>query len=64
MGRFETTARTNAAHGEPYPPAFFSAVAGAVNLDDHEALIGLGTGPGLLALGFAPHVGRNVGIGP
>jgi len=64
MGRFETTAQTYAAHREPYPPAFFSAVAKALNLTGREALIDLGTGPGLLALGFAPYVGRIVGIDP
>lgn len=64
MGRFETTAPTYAAHREPYPPAFFAAVADALHLAGHEALIDLGTGPGLLALGFAPYVGRIVGIDP
>lgn len=64
MGRFETTAPTYAAHREPYPPAFFSAVADSLHLAGHEALIDLGTGPGLLALGFAPYVGRIVGIDP
>src|SRR5215469_1361726 len=64
MGRFETTAQTYAAHREPYPPAFFSAVAKALNLTGREALIDLGTGPGLLALGFAPYVGRIVGVDP
>jgi SAM-dependent methyltransferase len=64
MGRFETTAQTYAAHREPYPPEFFSTVAAALHLDGREALIDLGTGPGLLALGFAPYVGRIVGIDP
>lgn len=64
MGRFATTAQTYAAHREPYPPVFFSAVADALKFDGHEALIDLGTGPGLLALGFAPYVGRIVGIDP
>ncbi len=64
MGRFETTARTYAARREPYPPAFFAAAAKALSLDGHEALIDLGTGPGLLALGFAPYVGRILGVDP
>lgn len=64
MGRFETTAQTYAAHREPYPPEFFSAVAGALKLDGRAALLDLGTGPGLLALGLAPYVGRIVGIDP
>ena len=64
MGRFETTARTYAAHREPYPPRFFAAVADALHLAGSEALIDLGTGPGLLALGFAPYVGRILGVDP
>jgi ubiquinone/menaquinone biosynthesis C-methylase UbiE len=64
LGRFETTARTYAARREPYPPAFFAAVAKALKLEGHEALIDLGTGPGLLALGFAPYVGRILGVDP
>jgi len=64
LGRFETAARTYAARREPYPPAFFAAVAEALRLNGHEALIDLGTGPGLLALGFAPYVGRILGIDP
>jgi ubiquinone/menaquinone biosynthesis C-methylase UbiE len=64
LGRFETTARIYAARREPYPPAFFAAVAEALKLDGDEALIDLGTGPGLLALGFAPYVGRILGVDP
>src|SRR6201996_3336688 len=64
MGRLETTARTYAARREPYPKAFFAAVAEALKLNRREALIDLGTGPGLLAIGFAPYVGRVLGVDP
>jgi ubiquinone/menaquinone biosynthesis C-methylase UbiE len=64
MGRFETTAETYAAHREPYPPAFFAAAADALKLSGREALIDLGTGPGVLALGFAPYVDRLLGVDP
>ena len=64
MGRFETTAQTYAARREPYPQAFFAAVADALKLQGRETLIDLGTGPGLLALGFAPYVGRVYGVDP
>jgi len=64
MGRFETTAATYAARREPYPPEFFAAAAKALDLKGTEALIDLGTGPGLLALGFAPYVARVVGVDP
>jgi SAM-dependent methyltransferase len=64
MGRFETTVPRYAAYREPYPPAFFSAVAEALALDGRQALIDLGTGPGLLGLGFAPYVRCVVGVDP
>lgn len=64
MGRFETTASTYAAHREPYSPAFFAAAAETLKLSGRETLIDLGTGPGLLALGFAPYVGRVLGVDP
>jgi ubiquinone/menaquinone biosynthesis C-methylase UbiE len=64
MGRFETTAPLYAAHREPYPAAFFAEVAKTLALDGHEAMIDLGTGPGLLAFGFAPYVGSVVGVDP
>ena len=64
MGRFATTAATYAAHREPYPPAFFAAAAQKLGLSGREALIDLGTGPGLLALGFAPYVARTLGVDP
>jgi ubiquinone/menaquinone biosynthesis C-methylase UbiE len=64
MGRFETTASTYAARREPYPPTFFASAAEALKLSGREALIDLGTGPGLLALGFAPYVGSVLGVDP
>jgi protein-L-isoaspartate O-methyltransferase len=64
VGRFETTAETYAAWREPYPPTFFAAAADALKLKGQESLIDFGTGPGLLALGFAPYVGRVVGVDP
>ena len=44
MGRFETTAAAYAARREPYPPAFFAAVAEKLGLTGREALIDLGIG--------------------
>jgi SAM-dependent methyltransferase len=43
---------------------FFRTVAQKLTLDKRHALIDLGTGPGVLALGFAPYVGRVVGVDP
>ncbi|HLG80544.1 MAG TPA: class I SAM-dependent methyltransferase [Bradyrhizobium sp.] len=64
MGRFASTVGLYEALRPPYPPAFFRNVAEQLKLSRHHALIDLGTGPGLLALGFAPHVGRLVGVDP
>jgi SAM-dependent methyltransferase len=64
MGRFATTAEFYEQYRPPYPAEFFRTVAGKLKLDKRHALIDLGTGPGVLALGFAPHVGRVVGVDP
>jgi SAM-dependent methyltransferase len=64
MGRFATIAALYEHLRPPYPPSFFRAVAEKLKLSSQQALIDLGTGPGLLALGFAPYVGRIVGVDP
>jgi SAM-dependent methyltransferase len=64
MGRFASTASTYEHLRPPYPDAFFRSVAQKLGLSERCALIDLGTGPGLLALGFAPYVGRIVGVDP
>jgi SAM-dependent methyltransferase len=64
MGRFATTVPLYAELRPPYPPEFFSTVAERLGFSRQAALIDLGTGPGLLALGFAPYVGRIVGVDP
>jgi SAM-dependent methyltransferase len=64
MGRFETTVPLYAELRPPYPDRFFRTVAAKLGLSQQDALIDLGTGPGLLALGFAPYVGRITGVDP
>ena len=64
MGRFATTVALYEELRPPYPPSFFREVAERLALGKQHALIDLGTGPGLLALGFAPYVGRIVGVDP
>jgi len=64
MGRFATTVALYEELRPPYAPAFFAEVAERLALGKTHALIDLGTGPGLLALGFAPYVGRIVGVDP
>jgi SAM-dependent methyltransferase len=64
MGRFETTVPLYAELRPPYPAEFFRTVAAKLRFSKQDALIDLGTGPGLLALGFAPYVGRITGVDP
>jgi ubiquinone/menaquinone biosynthesis C-methylase UbiE len=64
MGRFATTAELYEQYRPPYSAEFFRAVAQKLALSKRHALIDLGTGPGLLALGFAPYAGRVVGVDP
>ena len=64
MGRFASTASLYEHLRPPYPSEFFRSVAQKLGLSKRCALIDLGTGPGLLALGFAPYVGRIVGVDP
>ena len=64
MGRFASTAALYEYLRPPYPAAFFKRVAETLKFSRQHALIDLGTGPGLLALGFAPYVGRITGVDP
>src|SRR5438105_11246615 len=64
MGRFASTVTLYEELRPAYPPAFFREVVQRLSLGKKHALIDLGTGPGLLALGFAPYVGRIVGVDP
>ncbi|MDI4238057.1 methyltransferase domain-containing protein [Bradyrhizobium sp. 31Argb] len=64
MGRFATTVDLYEQFRPPYPPTFFREVAQRLALTKQHALIDLGTGPGLLALGFADYVGRIVAVDP
>lgn len=64
MGRFASTASLYEHLRPPYPREFFRTVTHKVGLTKESSLIDLGTGPGLLALGFGPYVGRVVGVDP
>ncbi len=64
MGRFASTVGLYEELRPPYPPAFFRDTAEQLKFSRQQALIDLGTRPGLLALGFAPYVGRVVGVDP
>jgi len=64
MGRFATTVALYEELRPPYPAEFFRTVAQRLSVGKQHTLIDLGTGPGLLALGFAPYVDRIVGVDP
>jgi SAM-dependent methyltransferase len=64
MGRFASTVEFYARYREPYPPQFFTKVAEQIALRGDETLLDVGCGPGLLAIGFAPFVGRCTGLDP
>jgi len=64
MGRFASTVEFYSRYREPYPPHFFQKVAEQIALRGDETLLDVGCGPGLLAIGFAPFVGRSTGLDP
>ncbi|MGD0213898.1 MAG: class I SAM-dependent methyltransferase [Terriglobales bacterium] len=64
MGPFASTVEFYARYREPYPAAFFQKVAEQIALRGDETLLDVACGPGLLAIGFAPFVGRCTGLDP
>ena len=62
--RFRTAAAHYILGRSPYPPAFIAELAAACRLSRSDRLLDLGTGPGLLALAFAPYVGSVVAVDP
>jgi SAM-dependent methyltransferase len=64
MGRFETTVEFYARYREPYTERFFWTISQHLGFAKTESLLDVGCGPGLLALGFAPYVGKCTGIDP
>ena len=62
--RFRTAA-THYLPGRPaYPPALIAEVARAAGLTGAHRLLDLGTGPGVLAIAFAPYVGSVLAVDP
>jgi len=64
MGRFASTVEFYARYREPYPPMFFKKVAEQIALRGDEALLDVGGGPGLLAIGFVPFVSLCTALDP
>lgn len=64
MGRFASTVAYYESARPPYGAAFFSTVARRLAFERGTRLLDVGTGPGLLAIGFAPFCGEVVGVDP
>jgi SAM-dependent methyltransferase len=64
MGRFASTVAYYESARAPYGEAFFAAVARDLGLDRSQRLLDVGTGPGLLAIGFARQCREVVGVDP
>jgi ubiquinone/menaquinone biosynthesis C-methylase UbiE len=64
MGRFASTVGFYSRYREPYPTTFFQTVATRLALRGDESLLDVGCGPGVLTMGFAPLVGRAIGLDP
>lgn len=62
--RFQTAAAHYAAGRPPYPPEWIGEVARFCGLTNEHRLLDLGTGPGLVALAFAPFVGSVLAVDP
>jgi SAM-dependent methyltransferase len=64
MGRFASTAELYEPFRPPYPTEFFHRVAQELKLTKQHTLLDIGTGPGLLAIGFAPYAGHVAAVDP
>src|ERR1051325_10580363 len=64
MGRFASTAKLYEQFRPAYPPEFFRDVAQKLQMSKQHRLLDIGTGPGLLAIGFAPYAGHVTAIDP
>ncbi len=64
MGRFASTVAYYESARPPYPDAFFAKVAIELGFDRSQRLLDVGTGPGILAIGFAAYCLKVVGVDP
>jgi SAM-dependent methyltransferase len=64
MGRFASTVAYYESARPPYGAGFFAAAAEALGLDRSQRLLDVGSGPGILAIGFAPYCREVLGVDP
>jgi len=64
MGRFASTVAYYESARPPYGAGFFAAVAEQLGLDQSQRLLDVGSGPGILSIGFAPYCGQVLGVDP
>ncbi len=62
--RFRTAAAHYTAGRPPYPPALIEGVAASCGFTRAHRLLDLGTGPGVVAIAFAPYVGSVLAVDP
>ncbi len=62
--RFRTAAGHYVAGRPPYPPALIEDVAASCGFTRAHRLLDLGTGPGVVAIAFAPYVGSVLAVDP
>jgi SAM-dependent methyltransferase len=64
MGRFASTVAYYESARPPYGVAFFAAAAEKLDLNRSQRLLDVGSGPGILAIGFEPYCREVVGVDP
>ena len=64
MGRFASTVPYYESARPPYGAGFFAAVAEQLGFDRSQRLLDVGSGPGLLAIGFRPYCREVLGVDP
>ena len=64
LGRFASTVAYYESARPPYGAGFFPAAAEKLGLDRSQRLLDVGSGPGILAIGFRPYCREVIGVDP